>query len=517
MLHVFTRLAVLMLAPICFYTMTQAASLGEDRCDGDAGEWDLFYACDLNQSYDESFLITDTRDTYEYYNQINSYDIHRLDVFYPRECLITKDCRVFINVHGGAWKDYYKEMIDSPETQHASWFMTGRKGWIVVIPDYRPCNSHVFKADVNCPDRDHCNKGLATQAAYYPDNVRDISNIVDWVWRNAHLYGARSSGGIEQTATDLWMLGHSAGGHLVTDWATNSDFETERHKVRGVISLSGAYDILTLAPLLWDAVNDTFKDITWKKKGSPYLNIKGDPSYPYPKLLVIDCDADDLANLGAPQVVGEITYPDQAQEFVNVYQSHGYQVSTDVARHGIDLWHVVLTDYGHVDEYAATTFSACDIDQTFFEPLYVQWEQNPQCEEESHRLGPRLGECPNIVKPDVGSWVSPTDVIVRWMETLSALSLYVDENDLSCSGKSPCYASIQAALADACDGAHILLREGGSHRETPTKYSDGTVTISGGWDKKFENQTAKKTSMNSPIVKHGALKILEMMLIPKSE
>jgi hypothetical protein len=48
-----------------------------------------------------------------------------------------------INVHGGTWKDYYRDMIDNPETQHASWNMTGKKGWIVVVPDYRLCNSQV--------------------------------------------------------------------------------------------------------------------------------------------------------------------------------------------------------------------------------------------------------------------------------------------------------------------------------------------------------------------------------------
>jgi acetyl esterase/lipase len=504
--------ALTWLAFVLFAGAAHAVSMGEDRCDGDSGEWNLPYGCDLNQSYDDPFLTTDTRDTYEYYSNINSYDIHRLDVFYPRECLTTRDCRVFINVHGGAWKDYYKDMIDNPESQHASWFMSGRTGWIVVVPDYRLCNSRVYKADANCPDRDHCNKGAATQAAVYPDNVEDISAIVDWVWRNTHLYGARNSGLPEQTATDVWILGHSAGGHLVFDWATNPDFETERHKVRGVISLSGGYDILTLSPLLWDAVNDTFPNITWKTKGSPYHNITQEPSHPYPKLLAMDCDTNDLANLGAPQVVGEITYPDQAQEFVNKMQSLNYAVCTDVSLPGMDLWHVILPDYRHVDEYAATSYSAVTTDPAFFEPLYVQWEKAPQCEEESDRLGPRLGQCPHVVKPPAGSWVSPTDVLVQWMETLSAPILYVDNNGISCGGRSPCYTTIQKALEDACDGALLCLREG-NYGETPEKHTGGSVAVSGSWDGSCDVQSAGTVTMKTLIVLRGSVTLKEVRLV----
>ncbi len=419
--------------------VTVAHAIGPNLCDGtdpDYPDWSFPYACDLDVSYADQFLITDARDTYSFYASVDSYDIHRLDVFYPPSCLQSQDCKVFINIHGGAWKDYYKTMIDGPENlnaQNASWYMTGKKGWIVIVPDYRLCDREVYTAE-SCPewppsDPQTCQD--PRQAAVYPDNVNDINLIVDWVYRNAYRYGAKNTGP-EHLATDIWLMGHSAGGHLVMDWATNPAFSGERHKVQGVIGLSGAYDIKNLSPLLTEAVNNTFKahdgktGAEWQAIASPTVNLKANPDNPYPRLMILDCGESDLANLGDPVTIGVKTYPDNAQEFADLFRTYGYRVAEDPAEQGAELWHIQLDpgEYDHVDEYAALSYTGDNSDPAYFERLYLPWvpQDERDCTNNATTLGPNNlseinGDCNLLAKPEAGTWDQPTDLIVRWIES----------------------------------------------------------------------------------------------------
>ena len=443
------RQRVLAFAVAGFVTLallgTGAADPGPDRCDGSAGPaWNLPYGCDLDVSYAAPFLVTDTRNDeqggFTFYEQVDSYDIHTLDVFYPRSCLQARNCRVLIDVHGGAWKDYYKRMIDAPAAeggQNAPWFLAGRQGWIVVVPDYRLCTPDVVTA-ASCPswpdtppDTDPPDCANREQAAVYPDNVEDIDLVVTWVYAHAHEYGAKA-GGSDQHATDVWLLGHSAGGHLVMDWATNPMFASHRTMVRGVIGLSGAYDIPELSPLLAQAVFYTFKAHDgktarqWQETGSPTRNIMANASPPYPLFLLFDTGSSDLANLGAPVTIGETTYPDITQEFVDTFAGLGYPTSRDVTNHQAKLWHVQLdpSQYDHIDEYAATAYTGDNTDPAYFEPLYLPWisEADRDCTNPAVTLGPNNQDfsdnCAHFAKPPANSWVQPTDVVVRWIETV---------------------------------------------------------------------------------------------------
>lgn len=424
--------------PLIAPTPLLATTPGPNMCDGT--KWDLPYACDLSQPYADEYRVTDGRTAsdpnappyYSYYETVDNYNVHTLDVFYPESCLQTQDCQVFINIHGGAWQEYYKEMIDDPAVQHTSWYLTGKKGWIVVVPDYRLCDDKVYTA-TSCPSWPPSG-GQCTdpkQAAVYPDNVNDISMIVDWVYKNAHLYGAKNSGSSEKYATNLWLMGHSAGGHLVMDWATNPSYETERHKVKGVIGLSGAYDITKLSPALADPVNDTFKagngrtSDQWKAYASSTINLQVAPSYPYPKFMIFDTGENDFFNLGAPSPVDPALYPDIAQEFADRMRDLGYQVTEDHQTRRADLWHIKLDPnaYGHTDEYAAITYTGSDSAPAFFEGLYLLWIDNPDCADSTHTLGPNNGDvsdnCAHFAKPAANSWLQPTDVITQWVDRLN--------------------------------------------------------------------------------------------------
>jgi hypothetical protein len=90
--------------------------------------------------------------------------------------------------------------------------------------------------------------------------------------------------------------------------------------------------------------------------------------------------------------------------------------------------------------------------------------------------------------------------------------LYVESSG-SCGGKTPCYATIQAALNAAADGAVIMVGQG-IFTEAPVKNTAGSATISGGWNSTFTSQTAKTTSMKAPRAPQGAVILQEVVVIP---
>ena len=86
------------------------------------------------------------------------------------------------------------------------------------------------------------------------------------------------------------------------------------------------------------------------------------------------------------------------------------------------------------------------------------------------------------------------------------LDLYVS-SDGDCCGKSPCYSTLQAALTAAGDGATIKV-EAGQYPEAPENSSAATVSISGGWNERFTEQTGT-TEMYAPrLTGGGGLKLL---------
>jgi acetyl esterase/lipase len=135
---------------------------------------------------------------------------HRLDLFLPKG---HKDYPVVVLVHGGAWMvgdnrccGLYSSLGE---------FLASR-GVGAVLPNYR-----------------------LSPRAKHPEHITDIARAV--AWTQAHLAG---HGG---RPDQLFLAGHSAGGHLVALLATDPTYleavGLSVTDVKGVIAVSGVYDI----------------------------------------------------------------------------------------------------------------------------------------------------------------------------------------------------------------------------------------------------------------------------------
>jgi acetyl esterase/lipase len=135
---------------------------------------------------------------------------HACDVFYPRG---GEKCPVVVLVHGGVW------MIGDKSCwglySEVGKFLA-RNGIVAVLPNYR-----------------------LTPAVKHPEHVKDVARAVAWTRKNCGKYGGR--------ADQLFIAGHSAGGHLVALLATDETYlmaeGLKRSDIRGVLAISGVYRI----------------------------------------------------------------------------------------------------------------------------------------------------------------------------------------------------------------------------------------------------------------------------------
>ena len=135
---------------------------------------------------------------------------HRLDLFLPKGL---KDYPVVMLVHGGAWMvgdNHCCGLYPSVAEFLAS------QGIGVVMPNYR-----------------------LSPKVRHPEHIRDIARA--FAWTRAHIaeYGGRPD--------QLFVAGHSAGGHLVALLATDETYllaeGLHTTDVKGVIAVSGVYKI----------------------------------------------------------------------------------------------------------------------------------------------------------------------------------------------------------------------------------------------------------------------------------
>ncbi len=136
---------------------------------------------------------------------------HRLDIYRPRGATAAP---VLFFVHGGAWKqgdkDIYLELGNT---------FAGRYGFTTVITNYE----------------------LSTDPwnAVFPEHIDDVADAFAWTFRHIAEYGGDPE--------NIWIFGQSAGGHLVSLLATDGSYLERRglstSLIRGVVSMSGAYDL----------------------------------------------------------------------------------------------------------------------------------------------------------------------------------------------------------------------------------------------------------------------------------
>jgi acetyl esterase/lipase len=148
---------------------------------------------------------------------------HKLDLFLPAD---KRDFPVVVFVHGGSWMRGDKSF--------AGWGgdigrFFARHGIGAVMPNY----------------------GLSPRVRH-PEHVKDVARAFAWTLRNIPKYGG--------SADQLFLCGHSAGGHLVSLLATNDAYlkaeGVSPSAVKGVISVSGVYRVFALALRLTMTGND---------------------------------------------------------------------------------------------------------------------------------------------------------------------------------------------------------------------------------------------------------------------
>lgn len=162
---------------------------------------------------------------------------HKLDLFVPKGA---KEFPVVLFVHGGSWVHGDKDFLGIYTKFGQS---CARQGIGAVVCNYR-----------------------LSPAIKHPEHVRDVARAFAWTSRNIKKHGGRPD--------QLFLCGHSAGGHLAALLATNEKYlkaeGLETSAIRGVIAMSGPYRIPEQSPLF----NPQFgEDPANRKDGSPLEHV----------------------------------------------------------------------------------------------------------------------------------------------------------------------------------------------------------------------------------------------------
>lgn len=196
---------------------------------------------------DSAFLITDLR-VGERYEIIESFETRTVTVYraFNGDEFMTDQPVVYF-VHGGAWIDGYADWYSFVARS-----FTGEMGWVTALVDYRLTSDSVFIADEYCPNRDECfDVENRTKAAWYPDNIQDVADGFQWVCDSISRFGGDPD--------NIFVFGHSAGGHLASLLATHQNYLSKRPSIKGLISMSGAYQLKSVNMMIFgDAFDQTF-------------------------------------------------------------------------------------------------------------------------------------------------------------------------------------------------------------------------------------------------------------------
>lgn len=139
----------------------------------------------------------------------------RLDVYYPKG---GRDCPVLLMIHGGGWVMGDKNCCGLYPAV-ARFFAS--RGLVVLCVNYR-----------------------LSPTVKHPIHVRDLAQAFAWTRNRVATYGGDPG--------RIFVVGHSAGGHLAALLATDETYLREHglttSAVRGVIALSGVYRIPRYTP-----------------------------------------------------------------------------------------------------------------------------------------------------------------------------------------------------------------------------------------------------------------------------
>jgi acetyl esterase/lipase len=135
---------------------------------------------------------------------------HKLDLYLPRD---RKDFPVVFFVHGGAWRHGDRNFLGVYSTFGS---FLARNGIGAAVTSYR-----------------------LSPGVQHPEHIKDVARAFAWTHKHIADYGGRPD--------QLFVSGHSAGGHLVALLATDDRYlkgeSLELRAIKGVIPMSGVYRI----------------------------------------------------------------------------------------------------------------------------------------------------------------------------------------------------------------------------------------------------------------------------------
>lgn len=143
-----------------------------------------------------------------YYDGPDAHPVkHRLDLFVPDGA---KDAPVLLFVHGGGWTSGDKNLYSFIGRAFAE------QGFVTAVINYR-----------------------LSPEVQHPAHIEDVARAFVWVYRNISQYGG--------TSEKIFVMGHSAGGHLTALLALDEKY-LQAHgltlaAIKGAIPISGVYDV----------------------------------------------------------------------------------------------------------------------------------------------------------------------------------------------------------------------------------------------------------------------------------
>ena len=175
----------------------------------------------------------------------------QLDVYVPDACKTTS-CPVVIWVHGGGWRHGGKDMRAGQKMAN----IWAGQGIVFVETDYR-----------------------LTPQVMHPAHVQDVAASINWVKKNIASYHGDPS--------RVFLLGHSAGAHLVALVATDASYlgayGIKLTDLAGVFPIDTASFDLTQSPPLVDGIVDKAfgTDPAVLRSASPLFQVKANTAYPH--------------------------------------------------------------------------------------------------------------------------------------------------------------------------------------------------------------------------------------------